>query len=84
MIDFTQYARKNYADLYSGIPIDLLETFKYFYSRMNKTPIKIRYRGPRNTVFDSGRSQVSRRSSCLKINATTFTVYKDYSRVDYV
>lgn len=81
MIDFTVYARKNETDLYTGIPIDLLETFKYFYSRLSTTPIKIRYRGPRNTVFDSGRSALSKQSTCLKINAKTFTVYKDFSRI---
>lgn len=81
MIDFTVYQNKNYTDLYTGIPMQYLEAFKYFFSRMNKTPIKIRYRGPRNTVFDSGRSRVSKQSTCLKINAVTFTVYKDYQRI---
>lgn len=75
MIDFTQYARKNNTDLYTGIPIQYLETFRYFYSKLNTTPIKIRYRGPRNTLFDNGRSRVSKQSTCLKINAETFTVY---------
>ena len=81
MLDFTQYARKNYTDLYTGIPIELLETFKYFYSKFSTTPIKIRYRGPRNTLFDSGRSRLAKQSTCLKINATTFTVYKDFERI---
>lgn len=81
MIDFTKYARKNETDLFTGIPIQYLETFKYFYSKLSTTPIKIRYRGPRNTLFDDGRSKSSKQSTCLKINATTFTVYKDYSRI---
>lgn len=81
MIDFTVYARKNKTDLYTGIPISYLSAFKFFYSRMNRVPIKIRYRGPRNTVHDIGRRSSSKRSTCLKKNAVTFTVYKDYSRV---
>ena len=81
MIDFTPYARKNETDLFTGIPIQYLECFKYFHSRFSTMPIKIRYRGPRNTVFDSGRSSLSKQSTCLKINAVTFTVYKDFSRI---
>jgi hypothetical protein len=81
MIDFTPYARKNNTDLFTGIPIQYLEVFKYFHSKFSTTPIKIRYRGPRNTAFDSGRSSISKQSTCLKINAVTFTVYKDNRRV---
>lgn len=81
MIDFTVYARKNKTDLFTGIPIQYLETFRYFHSKFSTMPIKIRYRGPRNTIFDGTRSRSARQSTCLKINAETFTVYKDYSRV---
>ena len=38
-------------------------------------PLKIRFRGPRNTTKDMGRSTHTRQSSCLKVNAVTFTVY---------
>ena len=38
-------------------------------------PLKIRFRGPRNTIKDMGRSTHTRQSSCLKENAVTFTVY---------
>ena len=39
-------------------------------------PLKIRFRGPRNTTKDiMGRSTHTRQSSCLKENAVTFTVY---------
>jgi hypothetical protein len=37
---------------------------------------RILYRGPRNTPLDRGRSTVSRRSTCLKANAVTFSVYR--------
>jgi hypothetical protein len=37
--------------------------------------LKIRFRGPRNTTKDMGRSTHTRQSSCLKENAVTFTVY---------
>ena len=38
-------------------------------------PLKIRFRGPRNTTRDMVRSSHTRQSSCLKENAVTFTVY---------
>jgi hypothetical protein len=76
MIDFTVYQNKNTTDLYTGIPIQYLECFKYFHSKFSTMPIKIRYRGPRNTIFDMVRSNVSKQSTCLKINAETFTVYR--------
>lgn len=76
MIDFTVYARKNTTDLFTGIPIQYLETFRYFHSKFSTMKIKIRYRGPRNTLFDNNRSRVSKQSTCLKINAETFTVYR--------
>ena len=36
---------------------------------------RIRYRGPRNTALDRGRSPATRASSCLKANAVQFAVY---------
>jgi hypothetical protein len=38
-------------------------------------PIRIRFRGPRNTIADKGRTMNNRQSSCLKESAKTFTVY---------
>ena len=38
-------------------------------------PIRIRFRGPRNTIADKGRTMNTRQSSCLKESAKTFTVY---------
>ena len=37
---------------------------------------RVLYRGPRNTILDQGRSSLSRRSTCLKANAVTFSVYR--------
>lgn len=37
---------------------------------------RVLYRGPRNTLLDRGRSPLSRRSTCLKANAVTFSVYR--------
>lgn len=38
-------------------------------------PIRVRFRGPRNTIADKGRTMNNRQSSCLKESAKTFTVY---------
>jgi len=41
-------------------------------------PIRVRFRGPRPA--NSGRSFVTRQSSCLKQDAVTFAVYRDTRR----
>ena len=62
--------------LYKNIPIDKYSPDKIQVIReIVGRPLKIRFRGPRNTVKDRGRSTHTRQSSCLKENATTFTVY---------
>jgi len=62
--------------LYKNIPIDKYtpEKIKVIRSIVGK-PLKVRFRGPRNTVRDMGRSFHTRQSTCLKENAVTFTVY---------
>jgi len=62
--------------LYKNIPMskytpDKIQVIKEIVGR----PLKIRFRGPRNTTKDMGRSTHTRQSSCLKENAVTFTVY---------
>jgi hypothetical protein len=62
--------------VYKGIPMskctsDKLEVIREIVGR----PLKLRFRGPRNTTKDMGRSTHTRQSSCLKENAVTFTVY---------
>lgn len=57
------------------LPIDMLDAFRAV-SAKNGKYYRIRYRGPRNTVLDKGRSISNRASTCLKANATHFTVYE--------
>ena len=62
--------------LYKNIPIDKYSPYKIKVIReIVGKPLKIRFRGPRNTTKDMGRSTHTRQSSCLKENAVTFTVY---------
>lgn len=62
--------------LYKGIPMSKYtpEHLKIIRGVVGK-PIKLRFRGPRNTARDMVRSSVTRQSCCLMENATTFTVY---------
>ena len=62
--------------VYKGIPMSKCtpEKIKVIREIVGK-PLKIRYRGPRNTTRDMVRSSHTRQSSCLKENAVTFTVY---------
>ena len=62
--------------VYKGIPMSKCtpEKIKVIREIIGK-PLKIRYRGPRNTTRDMVRSSHTRQSSCLKENAVTFTVY---------
>jgi hypothetical protein len=58
-------------------PICELETFRKRMASEGKY-YRIRYRGPRNTPLDRGRSRNSRASTCLKANAVWFAVYNYY------
>jgi hypothetical protein len=62
--------------VYKGIPMSKCtpEKIKVIREIVGR-PLKIRYRGPRNTTRDMVRSSHTRQSSCLKENAVTFTVY---------
>ena len=62
--------------LYKGIPMTKCtpDNIKLI-AQIVGQPLKIRYRGPRNTTRDMVRSTHTRQSSCLKENAVTFTVY---------
>ena len=62
--------------VYKGIPMSKCtpEKIKVIREIIGK-PLKLRYRGPRNTIRDMVRSSHTRQSSCLKENAVTFTVY---------
>jgi len=56
-------------------PIEALEQFRKL-EAANGRYFRIRYRGPRNTALDKGRSRVNRASTCLKANAVYFAVYE--------
>ena len=58
-------------------PICELETFRKRMANEGKY-YRIRYRGPRNTPLDAGRSRDTRASTCLKANAVKFAVYNYY------
>jgi hypothetical protein len=55
-------------------PISELSSFRNRMASEGKY-YRIRYRGPRNTALDRGRSFMSRASTCLKANAVRFAVY---------
>jgi hypothetical protein len=57
--------------VYSNIPIRFLDEFR----KVFPSEYKIRYRGPRNTSMDMNRSLLNRQSSCLKLNAVSFSAY---------
>jgi len=62
--------------LYKNIPISKYTPEKVQVIReIVGRPIRIRFRGPRNTIADKGRTMNTRQSSCLKESAKTFTVY---------
>jgi len=62
--------------LYKNIPISKYTPEKLLVIReIVGRPIRIRFRGPRNTIADKGRTMNNRQSSCLKESAKTFTVY---------
>jgi len=62
--------------LYKNIPISKYTPEKVQVIReIVGRPIRIRFRGPRNTIADKGRTSQTRQSSCLKESAKTFTVY---------
>ena len=55
-------------------PISELTAFRHRMASEGKC-YRIRYRGPRNTPLDRGRSISTRASTCLKANAVRFAVY---------
>ena len=75
MIDFTKYKVNGRTAIYTKVPIQYLDAFRYFSAKMGNF-YRIRYRGPRNTEFDKGRGYLTRQSSCLKAAATSFSVYR--------
>lgn len=77
MIDFyCSFASPGYNSIYKGIPISELDGFRRVMARQGKY-FKIRYRGPRfNTPSARYRGWNSKQSTCLKEDATHFSVYR--------
>ena len=75
MIDFTKYKKQGHTALFTQVPIQYLDAFRYFSAKLGNF-YRIRYRGPRNTPLDIGRGYQTRQSSCLKAVATSFSVYR--------
>ena len=75
VFQLTQYMSPEYeTSFYKGIPMKYLELTRKIL-KANGYNCKIRYRGPRNKGIDA-RVRFNRQSSCLKQNATSFTVYR--------
>jgi hypothetical protein len=75
MIDFTPYKKTGVSAVYHRIPIQYLDIFRRMNALMGKY-YKIRYRGPRFNVPSARfRGYISKASTCLKSDATHFSVY---------
>ena len=73
---FRQYKKADACALYTKIPIVELELFRKMFAREGKF-YKIRYRGPRfNTASASSRGYLTKQATCLKEDATHFSVYR--------
>jgi len=71
---FSKYSGRG-AALFTRIPISELECFKKWIGV--RGVVKIRYRGPRfNVPSARSRSGLSKQSTCLKQDATHFSVYR--------
>ena len=76
MIDFTVYKKPGVRAKYHRVPIQYLDIFRRMNALMGKY-YKIRYRGPRfNVPSAQYRGWISKASTCLKEDATHFSVYE--------
>ena len=72
---FEQYKKSGVSAIYHRVPIELLAEFRKVMAHQGKY-YKIRYRGPRfNTPSARYRGSLSKQSTCLKEDATHFSVY---------
>ena len=72
---FEKYKKPNRTALYTRIPITELDAFRKVMQNYDLY-FKIRYRGPRENVPSSSRRfGVSKQTTCLKEDATSFSVY---------
>jgi len=73
---FIQYATPFHRSIFYRIPIAELDNFRNWLGKGNRGLVKIRYRGPRfNTPSANRRGYLSKQSTCLKEDATHFSVY---------
>jgi hypothetical protein len=65
--------------LLRNIPIAHLDEVKAFLKEttLSNTKYRVRYRGPRNTALDMCRGRNNRASTCLKVNAVRFSIYRE-------
>jgi hypothetical protein len=72
---FTTYYsnnRRGERACFKNVPVKLLEEFKDAFK--DEFKFRIRYRGPR--PFGRGRGYATRQSTCLKVDAERFSVYR--------
>lgn len=77
MLKFSRYQVEGAKAILTNVPAQKLGIVRKFFKAMGVS-IRVRYRGPRQTLLDTQRFRDStmRRSECLKDNAYTFSVYK--------
>ena len=74
-MNFEQFQKPGVSAIYHRIPIQFLGEFRKVNSHVGRY-YKIRYRGPRfNTPSAKFRSYISKATTCLKEDATHFSVY---------
>ena len=72
---FEQFKTGGLTSIYYRIPIQFLDSFRSEMAKQGKY-FKIRYRGPRfNTPSARFRGSMSKQSTCIKQDATHFSVY---------
>jgi hypothetical protein len=69
---FQKYKKAKHCALYTGIPMVELELFRKMMARAGRY-YRVRYRGPRRGL--DSRGYYTQQSTCLKRNATKFSVY---------
>ena len=76
MVNFEQYKKDGVSALYHRIPIQYLDEFRKVNAHVGRY-FKVRYRGPRFNVPSARfRSPITKATTCLKGDATHFSVYR--------
>lgn len=75
MVNFENYKKSGVSAIYHRVPIEYLNQFRSVMAHFGKY-YKVRYRGPRfNVPSARKRSFMSKATTCLKQDATHFSVY---------